>query len=293
MSQSPTISVLTTVYNRSKFIGECIESVQNSKFQDYEHIIVDDRSSDDSVEIAEEYALNDPRIQVHVNDINLGDYPNRNKAASLAKGKYIKYLDADDMLGRWMLDIMVDVMETHPECALGLINYTDDTFHTARPLAPAEAYEAYYSGKMDIFNRSPLGAIIRKDTFDSLGGFSGQRMIGDFEMWHIISRSHPIVAIPYALSFYRRHGDSETATWHSNPIWPLHYTKLSIDQLNDESCPLPKAEKEAALRRFERIAARSILLSLKNHGPSKTKEMRTMMEWSWTSTIRRAFASTP
>ena len=290
---SPKVSILTTIYNREAFLEDCIRSVQRSHFQDYEHILVDDGSTDASIEIAHRLAEQDERIQLHLNESNLGDYPNRNKAASLARGQYIKYLDADDMLGRWMLDIMVDAMDTHPECALGLIDYADDAFHTAQPLAPKEAYEAYYSGKMDIFNRSPLGAIIRKDAFDSLGGFSGQRMIGDFEMWHIISRSHPIVAIPYTLSFYRRHGDSETATWQSDPTWPLRYTKMSIDQLNAEFCPLPTAEKEAALRRFERIAARSILLALKNHGPNKANEMKAMMEWSWTSTVGKAFVSMP
>ena len=92
----PTVSILTTCFNRAQYIGECIESVQQSKFQDYEHIIVDDQSSDDSVEIAKSYAEKDSRIQVYVNEKNLGDYPNRNRAAELASGTYLKYLDADD-----------------------------------------------------------------------------------------------------------------------------------------------------------------------------------------------------
>ena len=56
MSTAPTVSILTTVYNRANFLGECIESVQQSKFKDYEHIIVDDGSTDDSVAIAKRYA---------------------------------------------------------------------------------------------------------------------------------------------------------------------------------------------------------------------------------------------
>ena len=84
MSDFPTVSVLTTVYNRAKFLGECIESVQQSRFTDYEHIIVDDGSTDDSVEIAKRYAAQDPRIKVFVNEQNLGDYPNRNQAAKHA-----------------------------------------------------------------------------------------------------------------------------------------------------------------------------------------------------------------
>ena len=89
-------------------------------FQDFELIIVDDQSTDCSLEIAHEFASKDPRIRVYRNEENLGDYPNRNKAASYARGKYIKYLDADDMHGRFMVDIMVDAMESFPEAGYGL-----------------------------------------------------------------------------------------------------------------------------------------------------------------------------
>ena len=69
-----------------------------SSYQDWELIIVDDVSTDTSAAIAKSYEKKDARIKVYVNEqTNLGDYPNRNKAASYAKGKYIKYLDADDI----------------------------------------------------------------------------------------------------------------------------------------------------------------------------------------------------
>lgn len=290
---APKVSILTTIFNREGFLEDCIRSVQKSHFQDYEHILVDDGSTDGSIEIAKKLAQEDERIQFYSNNSNLGDYPNRNKAASLSKGQYIKYLDADDKMGRWMLDIMVDAMETHPDCALGLIDYADQTLYAATALNPGEAFDVYYSRRMDIFNRSPLGAIIRKDIFDSLGGFSGKRMIGDFEMWHLIARTHPVVAIPHALSFYRRHDDSETGTRHSDPIWQLYYTKTSIDQLNHEACPWEQKERTVSSMRLQRIAARSILLALKNHGPRKAQEMRAMMGWSWLSTFRKAFSPMP
>lgn len=280
MSQSPTISVLTTVYNRSQFIEECITSVQKSKFQDYEHIIVDDGSSDNSVEIAERHAHQDSRIKVYVNEKNLGDYPNRNKAASLAKGKYIKYLDADDLLGRWTLNIMVDAMEMHPECALGLIDYADDTFHTAQPLSPMESFSAHYSGQMNIFHRSPLGAILRKDVFDSIGGFSGRRMVGDFEMWHVIAQAHPVVAIPHMLSFYRKHDAQEMSHHRSDPIWAFRYLIISLEQLNKTGCPLDVDYRKQEVRKIRRTAGRSILHTIRHHGWKKGRQM--MDEIGWT-----------
>ena len=123
IEQLPTVSVLTTVYNRALFLAECIESVQQSKFKDYEHIIVDDGSTDDSVAIAQRYAQDDPKIKVFVNDQNLGDYANRNQAAKHAIGKYLKYLDADDLHGAWILDVMVDAMEQFSEAGFGIIDH--------------------------------------------------------------------------------------------------------------------------------------------------------------------------
>ena len=79
------VSILTTVYNRDKYLAACIDSVLASSYQDWELIIVDDVSSDGSVSIALAYEQKDARIKVYVNDKNLGDYPNRNKAASYAK----------------------------------------------------------------------------------------------------------------------------------------------------------------------------------------------------------------
>ena len=87
-----------TEFKRDNFIKEAIESVLNSTYQNFELIIVDDASTDQTVSIAKEFALRDQRIKVYVNDQNLGDYPNRNKAASYAIGKYIKYLDSDDRI---------------------------------------------------------------------------------------------------------------------------------------------------------------------------------------------------
>ena len=131
MSESPTVSILTTCYNREAYLADCIESVLDGHYQDFELIIVDDQSKDGSLEIARRYAARDGRVKVHLNEVNLGDYPNRNKAASLARGKYIKFLDADDMHGKWAMDIMVDAMERFPDAGFALFDHGPN-----RPLFP-------------------------------------------------------------------------------------------------------------------------------------------------------------
>jgi len=70
---TPSVSILTTVYNRDKYLAACIDSVLASSYHNWELIIVDDLSSDASVAIARAYEQKDARIKVYVNEINLGD----------------------------------------------------------------------------------------------------------------------------------------------------------------------------------------------------------------------------
>ena len=117
---TPHISILVTVYNREAYLAETLKSILDSSYEEFEVIVVDDNSSDGSLEIARQYAAGDSRLQVFLNDKNLGDYANRNKAASFAKGKYLKYLDADDLIYKHSLGVMIGAMEQFPEAALAL-----------------------------------------------------------------------------------------------------------------------------------------------------------------------------
>ena len=105
------VSVLMTAYNRQDYIAQAIDSVLASSYPDFELIIVDDGSKDDTLSIAKGYEKMDNRVKVYSNKKNLGDYNNRNKAASYAQGKYIKYLDSDDLMYPHCLQVMVYSME--------------------------------------------------------------------------------------------------------------------------------------------------------------------------------------
>src|SRR5665647_2829415 len=98
MNSEYLVSVLMTAYNREKYNEEAIESVLTSSYNNWELIIVDDCSKDSTVDIAEKYARLDKRVHVYKNERNLGQFGNRNKAASYAKGVYLKYVDSDDII---------------------------------------------------------------------------------------------------------------------------------------------------------------------------------------------------
>lgn len=94
---SDLVSIITPVYNAEKYIEETLKSVSNQTYSNWEHVLVDDCSSDHSVEIIEELAKTDPRIKLIKLTENSGPAVARNKAIDLATGRYLAFLDADDV----------------------------------------------------------------------------------------------------------------------------------------------------------------------------------------------------
>lgn len=118
--EEPLVSVVTPVYNMGEFLAECIESVLNQTYQNFEYIIMNNCSTDDTGKIAEEYARKDKRIRVYTNDKLLEIIPNHNKAIRLISpdSAYCKFLSADDWLFPEFLTRMVDVAKAHPSVGL-------------------------------------------------------------------------------------------------------------------------------------------------------------------------------
>jgi glycosyltransferase involved in cell wall biosynthesis len=237
--KAPIVSVLMTSYNRENYIAEAIDSVLSSTLTDFELIISDDTSSDRTVEIARTYAAKDPRIKVFVNEKNLTDYPNRNRAASYATGKYLKYLDSDDVMYPHTLQVMVDHMEQFPEAGFGLCALHDDKPYPV-VISSKQAYlEHFYT--YGHFGRAPASSIIRRDAFEKVGGFTGENMIGDFQMWFILAREYPMVKIPPYLTWNREHPNQESRTKYAK-IYPVLWKRVTDEALSHPACPLSPEE---------------------------------------------------
>lgn len=104
------ISVIMPCYNASAYIREAIESVMNQSYRDWELLIIDDGSTDDSCKIAKGYSEHDKRIRL-IEQANSGACKARNNGIEYAKGKYIKFLDADDVLEIHCLEEQVKQIE--------------------------------------------------------------------------------------------------------------------------------------------------------------------------------------
>jgi glycosyltransferase involved in cell wall biosynthesis len=248
---NPLVSVLMTVYNREMYIAEAIESVLNSKYTNFELIIVDDCSTDNSVEVAKTYERQDNRVKIYMNNKNLTDYPNRNCAAGYANGKYIKYLDSDDVLYPFGLDILVNRMEANPEAALGLVKIIG--FNQPFPilLSPEESYRySFLKGKF-LFGNAPSSVIIRRDAFERLGRFSGLNQLGDMECWLKMAAHYPIILIEGQVAFSRDHPESEKYKDNEGAKDKMRF-QLKMAALKNQSCPLEGVELSDACHQLER-----------------------------------------
>ena len=237
--ETPIVSVLMTAFNREDFIAEAIESVLVSSFTDFELIICDDCSKDDTVAIANKYAAIDKRVKVFVNDKNLGDYPNRNKAASLAKGKYLKYLDSDDKLYDFGLAYAVTQMEKYPDSPLGMYCSSEMGNVDSEVWSSEKIIREHFFVKQYL-SMGPTGTIINRKFFVESGGFDTRFGPASDMFFNIrFASKYPIVLLPSLFFYYRIHEGQEK----NNRLGYLKFGYLYFKELM-QKVQLPLKRKE-------------------------------------------------
>lgn len=257
----PLVSVLMTSFNRELYIEEAIKSVLESTYSNFELIITDDRSTDRTVEIARQFEAQDKRVKVYINDQNLGDYPNRNKSASLATGKYLKYLDSDDIIYPYSIELMVKAMELYPDAGFCFCHNGQQDNRKPFPISftPEQAYREHFFNQGFLY-AGPGGTLIAKEKFDAVGGFSGIRMVGDYELWLKLAAIYPSVKVQPGLIWWRVHEGQEFAAGNSkqNLYIKMSY-KVTMAALKHNNCPLSEEEKKIAVSNQKKLQARRII----------------------------------
>ena len=114
----PDISVIMSVYNGETYLEEAIESIRNQTFENWELIVINDCSTDSTAQILERISLEDERIKVHTNEVNLKLPASLNKAISFSTGKYIARMDSDDIALSDRLEKQYKFMEENSDVAL-------------------------------------------------------------------------------------------------------------------------------------------------------------------------------
>ena len=204
------VSVIIPTYNRADFIGASIRSVLEQTYTNLELIVVDDGSTDDTGSVIA--AFSDPRFR-YIRQPNRGRSNARNHALSLAKGKYITFLDSDDMYLPDKVQTQVSYLRSHP--GTGMI-YTSAHCVDAQGEMLPNKYKASVSGLIyeNIAFFTPVTITLPtvmtyKDVFDHVGGFDEQMYrFEDTDMWRRISKYCRIDAMQEYTCLLRTHDDN-------------------------------------------------------------------------------------
>lgn len=207
----PLVSVLMTVYNSEKYLREAIDSLLVQSYSNLEIILINDGSTDETVQIINSY--NDPRIKFHDNGQNLGIVKSRNKALTLANGKYLATLDSDDISLPDRIREQVDFMESNPEYGMcGTYYYTinkeGDIMREVRfPVNDGDSRTHFIAGNCFCHSSVMLRNGVIKDLYFS----ESYQLAEDFDLWYRIAAHSMIKNIPSFLTKYRLHDTNISA----------------------------------------------------------------------------------
>jgi glycosyltransferase involved in cell wall biosynthesis len=199
----PKISVILPVYNTEKFIGQAIDSILGQTFQDFELIIIDDCSTDNSVTIIQSYT--DKRIIFIGKSQNTGYTNSLNLGISIAKGEYIARMDADDISMSDRFALQIDILDQDRDIvvcgAWGLILGTNDVMKVPE-------FNAEIIPQLLVQNQMvhPV-TMIRKETLVNNGVFYNEKLepSEDYDLWSRIYEFGKLYNIQKPLLRYRRH----------------------------------------------------------------------------------------
>jgi hypothetical protein len=187
------------------------------------------------------------------------------RAAKLAKGKYLKYVDSDDLIYPYSLEIMIEAMESNPDASLGL-SYSLPQLDKPYPirLTPREIWQHEFLGKGRM-GCGPSGSIISRAAFFQVGGLNDWDVLSDIDLWIRISAQSPMLLLPPGLVWWRRHGGQEYTKPGALETYLIGEYRLWLESLNQSFNPLTKEETILARDKLRRRFARRILsIAIKN-----------------------------
>ncbi|TAK57887.1 MAG: glycosyltransferase [Bacteroidetes bacterium] len=200
------VSVLMPVYNGEKFLSEAIESILHQTYSDFEFLIIDDGSRDNSVEIIKSYQ--DKRIRLIRNTSNLGITKTLNRGIAEASGKYICRMDADDVSISSRIQHQVEYLETHSDVAL--VGSRTKIINSSGEGGIIEFYPlSYQQIRRSIFIHNPFAhsaVMIRRSVFNELGVYDTRFLHNeDYDLWLRIAAKLPVVNLDEVLLLRRVH----------------------------------------------------------------------------------------
>lgn len=237
---SPKISICIPTYNYAEYVTFAIDSVLDQTFNDFEIIIQDDHSSDNTCEVVQRY-LGDERISLEINEYNLGLAGNWNRCLSKAKGEYIKFVFADDMLASPdALGTMVSILDSDPSISIvGCSrNIIDSTLQLLR-IHSEFSEDFLVDGRKLIHHclfkeRNLIGepTVVMFRRADCTRGFNGNyKHLIDMEMWFHLLEKGRFAFVNEPLVSFRVHSRQKTNENVKNLVHIDEFHRLLEDYL--------------------------------------------------------------
>ncbi len=231
----PAVSVVIPVYNKCEYIKQTIDSVLEQEFDQFELIVIDDGSTDSSLQIVNEF--NDSRLRVFSKS-NAGVERARNFGFSKSVGSFIVFLDADDLMGSDRLTKQIDLFNSDPNLVLvgTWANVIDHFGNVVGSICPNTSNAAIQLGNLFRNQFVSSSVMVRRSAIADGLVFNesrGARFAEDFDLWNRVSKKGLIVNIPEKLTSYRRlevsrsHSSAESLLESARDIsaeWLYHNT---------------------------------------------------------------------
>lgn len=211
----PTFSIIIPLRNKEKYVRDTISSVLGQTFSDYELLIIDDGSTDRSIEIVESFK--DERINL-IRQNNMGASAARNRGIRMAKGKYISFIDADDYWTADFLETVLGLFEKYPEAKIACPSYQMKYYK--RYVSPqfrsvshdedclmSDAFEMA-SAPCWIMNSSCVAVEAKTLKEQDYWFAENERVYEDYDLWLRLSAKYPVAHSPKICSIYNRLTDS-------------------------------------------------------------------------------------
>jgi len=253
------VSVIVPNYSHANYLRARLDSIINQTYTDYECIMLDDSSSDHSVEILKEYVERDPRFKLFVNDVNSGStFAQWNLGVTKANGKYIWIAESDDVADCNFLKTAVDILDQNNSLAitycqsmlidesdmsLGLWDYDEPIFNKNFQMCGIEFIESFLLVSNYIPNASAV--VFRKSDFNNVGKSVVELANnGDWNLWLKLLTRGDLYFISRPMNYFRQHQHSVTALAKKNVVYKNKFD-IRITKLRNEfdSFLLQTAEK--------------------------------------------------
>lgn len=202
------VSVIIPNYNYGRYLSEAIDSVLEQTYSNIEIIVVDDGSTDNSIEILAKYEIKGVKV---IQQTNRGVGAARNTGATESKGEYIAFLDADDIWNHTKIEKQLKVFTGD----IGLVTCGMREFESSsnKTLAYLMSNKTNWNALDTLFFNYPVvsgsAILVRRSTYDAVGGFDERKEMHPSEDWEFFYRvveNAKVVSLPEVLVSYRNHG---------------------------------------------------------------------------------------